>query len=331
MTIRTLTIVAISISFDADVVVAQNLVPNGSFEEYDYCPDYWNQVMENVTDWNGCANSPDFFHSCRQDTDLGVPFNWRGYQEASHGEGYIGVGTYQLNAPNYREFICTALTEALVVGVPVELSMKVALGGFGSYWLYSPKWTTRGIGMLLSTEPFVWSTESPYPNTAHLYMDDIFTDTTEWVQLNATYVPDSSYRYVTVGNFFDDLISEPTILDSVYGTLNGSYVFVDEMCIAPLGMGCDYSNHVAFQSSSSWRISSPFNNRMEITFDRALDRELDLLLSDTHGRALARRSIPAGTSQLDWTFSSLAAGVYILHSIEKRWDFRPIRVLHVSP
>lgn len=312
-------------------LMGQNLVPNGSFEDYTSCPDEWSQLAGNVVGWDACANSPDFFHGCRDSSDLGVPFNWRGYQQAAHGQGYGGVITYQWNAPSYREFICTNLAQALVPGVPVHLSMKVALGGFGSYWLYSPKWTTRGIGMLLTTQPFEWSTGSAYPNVAHLFMDTVFTDTTAWVLLSTTYVPDSVYQYVTLGNFFEDSLSALTLLDSVFGNQNVAYVYIDEICVTAAGSDCDFANAVATRSFASWAITSPFNDRLVITFGRTLEQETELILFDTGGRRLAHRTIPPGSSVLEWPIHGLASGIYVVHCLDIEQGPASLRVFHVSP
>ena len=314
-----------------DYISAQNLVPNGSFEEYTHCPDYWDQLGGNVAGWDVCANSPDFFHTCRDSADLGVPFNWRGYQQASHGQGYGGVITYKWNAPSNREFVCAELSQPLSPGVPADLSMKVALGGFGSYWLYSPNWTSRGIGMLLTTQPFMWTTGSSYPNAAQLYMHTVFTDTTDWVLLSASYVPDSAYQYVTIGNFFEDSLSAPTLLDTVYGNLNGAYVFIDEVCITAAGTECDFANAVDERSFDTWWVTSAFSDRFVITFGGVLERTMELMLCDINGRQVGRRTIAAGTTQFEWPVDGLANGVYVVHSTEQKQGLKPLRVFHVSP
>ncbi|MEO8066525.1 MAG: hypothetical protein ABI599_02405, partial [Flavobacteriales bacterium] len=301
------------------------------FEDYTSCPDYWDQLGGNVAGWNTCANSPDFFHTCRDSSDFGVPLNWRGYQEASHGQGYGGVISYQWNASHYREFICTELSQPMLPGAPMDLSMKVAMGGAGSYWLFSPKWTTRGIGMLLTTEPFEWSTGSLYPNNAQLFMDAVFTDTSNWVVLSTTYVPDSVYRYITLGNFFDDSLSLPVLMDTVFGNQNIAYVYIDEVCIAPVGMGCDFASGIEPAAFGEWQVYSPFSESIQITFTRTLERGVELFLHDIDGRLAAQRWVDAGTTNLVWPVHQLASGLYVLRSTEKNPGLKPICVLHLTP
>ena len=309
----------------------QNLVPNGSFEGYTDCPDDGNQLGGNVTGWVTSANSPDFFHACRDSSDLGVPFNWVGYQQPSQGDGYAGVITYKWNAPFYREYVSAQFADPLVPGVPVDLSMKVALGGYGSYWLNSPRWTSKGIGMRLSTHPYSWSFGSVYPNTAQLYMDAVFTDTVSWVLLNISYVPDSAYQFVTIGNFFEDSLSAPMLLDTVFGNLNSAYVFVDEVCITPAGMACDFASTVMPIDTEKWRISTPFSEGLEITFPKLVEQRMELVLYDANGRAVQRRIVPSGVMQVHWALPGLANGLYVVHTNERSLGFKPLRVLHVSP
>lgn len=133
------------------VAQAQNLVPNGSFEEYSYCPEEFSQFNGNVTGWSTCALTPDYFNECS--SEFGVPSNWLGYQWAADGSGYAWVITYQGNTPHIREFFCAQLTTPLTTGVPVYLSTQVAVGGFG--YPNAVQWTGKGIGMRLSTQPFL--------------------------------------------------------------------------------------------------------------------------------------------------------------------------------
>jgi hypothetical protein len=279
---------------------------------------------------DACANSPDFFHACRDSTDLGVPFNWVGYQQASHGQGYGGVITYKWNAPNYREFICTVLSEPLIPGVSVDLSMKVALGCFGSYWLNSPRWTTRGIGMLLTAQPFVWSTSSSYPNTAQLYMDTVFTDTTNWALLSGTFVPDSAYQYVTLGNFFEDSLSALTLLDTVFGNLNCAYVYIDEVCISYNPADCrTHSGIHAVDHAQPLIFPNPVSDDLRVAL-RSFSRSVTLSICDIAGRLIEKYPMQPSTRELTLDVSYLPEGVYVLHVSDGANSFAPIRFVHVS-
>lgn len=104
---------------------AQNLVPNGSFEDYVSCPDHLDG-MEFVEHWYKSIiepgidyylnPSPDYFHECALHPNLGVPENIAGNQLAHNGNAYVGVISYSSNNYNYREIIGVELTSSLVPG-----------------------------------------------------------------------------------------------------------------------------------------------------------------------------------------------------------------------
>jgi hypothetical protein len=66
---------ALWIIFFTPFAVAQNLVPNGSFEEYTICPDFSGYVQY-ATGWENLhTNSADYFNRCQTNLIVGVPFN----------------------------------------------------------------------------------------------------------------------------------------------------------------------------------------------------------------------------------------------------------------
>lgn len=109
---------------------AQNLVPNGSFEEYTECPSIMAQVPY-ATGWSVFSQSPDYFHACNTNDSMDVPLNLVGYQPAFDGEGYAGVVTF-LEGSQYRECVQHELAEPLIPGGTYYLSMVASPGGFGN-------------------------------------------------------------------------------------------------------------------------------------------------------------------------------------------------------
>lgn len=102
---------------------AQNLVPNGSFEEYTQCPPT-NGYIEYATGWVNYRQSPDFYHTCNTGVLAGVPLNSCGYQYPSQGQGYAGVITYDASNQLVREFLGIELQSPLLPGVPIYLPSK---------------------------------------------------------------------------------------------------------------------------------------------------------------------------------------------------------------
>ena len=82
--------------------IAQNVVPNPSFEEYTVCPDDLAQI-ENAVGWSTFWGSADYYNVCSGNSLTGIPANAFGYQAAYIGDAYIGCYTYK-NGPIYREY-----------------------------------------------------------------------------------------------------------------------------------------------------------------------------------------------------------------------------------
>lgn len=101
-------------------VSGQNLVPNGSFEQYTLCPSNSGQVLL-ADGWSIISQSPDYFNRCNSNDSVDVPHNIAGYQEPFHGDAYMGVATYHQGIPTYRECIQRPLAAPLTPGVPVYI------------------------------------------------------------------------------------------------------------------------------------------------------------------------------------------------------------------
>lgn len=313
-----------------NIVDAQNLVANGSFEEYSYCPEHWSQFAENVADWSVCANSPDYLNACRDMPDFGVPLNLFGNQLPSAGEAYVGLCTYKVNAPNFREIICAPLSTPLTVGVPVNLSMKVACGGFGTSSSMSAKWTCRGIGMRFSTHPVDWP-QATYPNAAALYLDEVLMDTVNWIHLSGEILPDSAYAYLSIGNFFEDSQSTPVVLDPM-STAEVAYAFVDEVCVTLQTAQCETGNSIRpYETLPEWSVVTPFTDRLNVTFNKPVHQTLHLALYDLNGRMITTLVVSKGSERVQWETGSIAEGTYLLSILDRSGSNRPKRVLHISP
>src|SRR5687767_7964555 len=85
--------------------LAQNLVPNPSFETFSSCPVTYSQ-MSLAVPWTDPTNSSsDFFNSCSAGPHVSIPNNfdtYAGFQYARTGDGYAGLYAY---ATFQREYI----------------------------------------------------------------------------------------------------------------------------------------------------------------------------------------------------------------------------------
>ena len=106
---------------------AQELVPNGDFEQYTTCPDSSGQIDHAVGWSRPTAGTSDYFNACQQGVppgfnafDPGVPDNFFGHQPAYIGIGEaFGVGgdsVITVPNPDYREYVSHALAAPLTPG-----------------------------------------------------------------------------------------------------------------------------------------------------------------------------------------------------------------------
>ncbi|MDZ4823987.1 MAG: hypothetical protein SH856_11055 [Flavobacteriales bacterium] len=107
---------------------AQNLVPNGSFEGYEMCPDAVNSIPLLGGGWTNMFNTPDFLHECALSWGIDVPSNaFVGYQWPKEGSGYVGF------IADSKPF--TDIDTKEIIGVPLNQSLEVGITYYFSMWL----------------------------------------------------------------------------------------------------------------------------------------------------------------------------------------------------
>lgn len=180
------------------MVTAQNLVPNGSFEEFQECPDGVPSDF-GVDDWIPSRFSYDNFSSCAEEW-VGVPSNLWGFQEAIDGESYVGVGTYRASSDD-REHLLVELEASLTIGETYYFSMYCSPGetwGIG----------TNGLGFMLTNTPYFHDFDgfefsgNPSPVDRPTYASpELISDTIGWTQVKSSFIADSAYQYLVIGAF----------------------------------------------------------------------------------------------------------------------------------
>jgi hypothetical protein len=232
-----------------------NLVPNGSFEEYDTCQ----QIMGFYTDtdgplgWFSANGSPDYLMGCVPEGSAnGVPQNQRTYQHAQDGESYVGAVTYQL--PNgLREWVMAELAVPLVVGQTYSVSFYANAAWNGTTVNPDLYAASSHVGALFTMQPRPWATGDPWVaagNFAHVYHSWLIADTVNWTLVSGTFVADSAYRYVILGNHFDNATTD-TVLFSSYPWLPKAYTLIDNVCVSTDPNGCAQAHGIPFPASEN--------------------------------------------------------------------------------
>lgn len=291
---------------------AQNLVPNPSFEDYVLCPSEtgFNPNSKPLY-WDRWDQSPEYFNSCagtlgNVDTLLDVPWNGLTWQYAYDGEGYVGGITYQIG--DFHEQIGAPLLQPLLVGQTYYASFYTNLALRGSY--AQPRWASNNMGLLFAMDEHIWSTntgagpEFAVRNYAQVYSDDVILDTAGWTLISGSFVADSAYQYVVIGNFFSDALTDTVHMEQ--GPSLGAYYLYDKVCVSPLPGQCPMVTSVEGVHEQMFQVfPNPVSSVLNVQFQGVFN----LSVFDGAGRLmLAQRG--SGTEELtiDW----LSPGRYLL-------------------
>jgi hypothetical protein len=213
----------------------QNLVPNPSFEEYTECPEGYPDLDGNLNDWMSFRGSPDYFHNCSSLN--GYQNNW-GFQQPHSGAAYAGVITYSATGampPLSREHLGIELLEQLSVGVKYHLSFYVST----AWDPVNMNIASNNIGGLFTTyeysDPF--STEA-LTNHCIVWEESIISDTVNWVKVSGSFISDSAYNYLVIGNFFNDTNTDTVNLPTDLVINQTSFYYIDDVCLSTDSLFC---------------------------------------------------------------------------------------------
>lgn len=228
----------------------QNLIYNGSFEEYYSCPvgnDLNDGQLEKCKGWwKPTMGTSDYFNSCNN-LIVGIPHNFWGFQEAFQGDGYVGFGAISWNNNGYNssEYIRTKLISSLKPCVGYKFSMYVNLANK----------STHGIGKIgawFSVENDfnpIWTALIQSPQI--IYKGLPISDTVNWTKIEGTFIADGFEKYLTIGYFQDNVYMDTVFIqDWGAGAGYAPYYHVDSVSLIEL-------NEVSSQPCSSNAFNIP--------------------------------------------------------------------------
>lgn len=216
---------------------AQNLVHNPSFEERTRCPNNFsaNSRDFNLPGWKSASmGTPDYYNQCSWG-DCDVPFNWAGESNGHSGVAYAGI--YVWNRPNnkprsYREYIQGELIAPLEKGKRYRIEFYFKLASYSVY-------TADRIGLILGDSAFFVSGDqviNRVPTLSVIRNEPITSGA--WELATSEYTAHGGERFVTIGNFYDNLSTQFQQLETRKGKspmLNGSaYFYIDDVAVIPV-------------------------------------------------------------------------------------------------
>lgn len=269
---------------------AQELVPNGRFEQHTGCPTGQNQLYK-ADGWIDPSYwTPDYFHVCGT-AGYSAPDNAGGHQVPRSDSAYAGIFLY--SASPVREYIETALLSPLVTGQTYFFEMFMNL-------LDNSKFSARNIGVYFSDTLVNSSGINFMPFTPQiLNTGTAYPDTVDWYPVTGYYTAHGGESYMIIGNFDGDE-DTPLLMVNPDGFAY-AVVYIDDISLTA-------STGLTGPSSPAIRVAPmPFDAELDV-FMPGTDVS-DILLCDMSARVrIAQRA--TGSAHL--RTGELAAGAYLL-------------------
>lgn len=218
-------LVFLFVSLSLFVKAQINLVSNPSFEQFTECPDYWGQI-DYCNEWLALKGSPDYFNVCGAFGSFAVPQNLIGNQLPASGGAYIGVILYDEANFGNDELIGSNLIVPLAIGTRYFVSFKAVFKYNNPFDICCAQ---NKIGIKFSTVSHNISSPPLQNNFAHVYSNIVTDDTTNWTQIAGSFISDSAYTNIMLGNFFGN---DSLIISDFQSNNNSSYYFLDDICVS---------------------------------------------------------------------------------------------------
>jgi hypothetical protein len=286
----------IGVFFTYGVCRGQNLVPNSSFESNTNC--------DTAVGWiSPTLGTPDYLNVCNPGIH-GVPSNYWGYENTQSGDAYMGIiiknsgsGTIE-----WREYIQTPLINPLIVGTKYFLSIYLSLADDES------QYGSDAIGALFSTTPISRSDHFHFTQAPQLLNQtgNFIINKNGWVQIAMSFIADSTYNYITIGNFFDD--ANTAYVPVSGGNLPRAYFYMDDICLSSDSALCISTVGINEVKNNDEVIlfPNPFTDKINITAKR--NELIEFVLYDLISRKIFNQSFTNSTSI---NTEQLTKGVYL--------------------
>jgi hypothetical protein len=313
----------------SSLLAAQNLVPNGSFEEYTECPTSDAQ-MNLAAGWEAYMYSPDFWHACGIPGISGVPNNIAGYQLAHSGDGYAGIHAFTSlgqSASGYREILGVQLLGTLIPGSSYHVQFFASWTSSEDGTLVSMQYANNRIGVLFSTQARQgFNTWYPLPNYANVYGEQMITDSVNWTMVDGVFVADSAYTYMYVGNFFGDAETEDTLVNPG-GTFGLSYYYVDDVCVVPVGVECSFVGVAESPLEGTYVLGpNPFGD--EVWLRGAHGMKVQLAIHALTGQEIMTRDLLFNRETMQVDLAGLSSGPFLFSITDGRQEQRRVLLIH---
>lgn len=288
----------------------QNLVPNPSFEIFSACPTSPSLIVNSTPWYSPTTGTTDYYNSCATASSVsGVPINYTGFQYARTGVAYAGILAYYFIPPSYtprREYLQVELSDTLVANKNYNIEFYVNLYTYYNMVLPVPnKVAVTEMGMYLSSNAVSLSDAQNLPYAPQIFssVGVHLTDTLNWMQVSGNYVAIGGEKYITIGNFKNDTLTDTLVVENSTSPYYLSYYYVDDVSVICENCG----NGVNELNESGINIfPNPFNNELNISIKD--NEKSQIILYDLSSRKLLQQTF---TNTTTINTEQLAKGMYL--------------------
>jgi outer membrane protein OmpA-like peptidoglycan-associated protein len=187
----------IGLTFGVIAQDAENLVPNGSFEQISGKLRRLGGI-EAAEGWvSPTGVSADLYSESSKTPDIQVPQNFYGKEDAVDGSNYAGIVVYSYGDKMPRSYITTKLSSPLKKGMRYRVTFRASLAELSKY-------SSNKLAAHISKKPFETKEKVPaLIDESHIMhpQEMIFNAMYGWEMVCGEYIAEGGERYITIGNF----------------------------------------------------------------------------------------------------------------------------------
>lgn len=239
--------------------------------------------------------SPDYFNTCSGFTYTGVPNNQWGFQYPHSGDGYCGILLYQFVDPNTREYIEIPLSDTLQSKKCYHFEMYVNLGNRCGY-------TCNDIQIYFSDTILDSIADfNCIPKPFQIGYTGVNFDSLSWTMVSGDYTAVGGERFLTIGNFKYDSLSNITLISNSALQAN-AYVYIDDVSLTKISCTVGI-NETVIESQNVY--PNPFSS--QLTFSLADNEQKTVSLYNFLGQQVLQHTF---TNSATMSTEQLASGIY---------------------
>ena len=154
-------------------------------------------------------------------------------------------------------------------------------------------------------------TALPISNSAHVFSSSVITDTLNWTTIQGSFVADSNYTHISIGNHFNDTL---TTVNSVAPVTFGwnAYYFIDEICVSTDSLGCFEQTGITNFTANNLVTINPNPVVDFLYLETKWNLEAEIIIYNSLGEICLKQEI-SNSDAIDVSF--MPEGIYIFEII----------------